>query len=292
MITGSTTLAAVIGDPVAHSLSPTIHNAAFAAAKLDWVYVALRVGQGQATEALQAMRTLGVGGLSVTMPHKAAVAAGVDRRLASVEKLGACNCVFRDGDQLVGDNTDGAGFVAAVTRSAGSDSTGSDSAGRSIELAGANVSIVGAGGAARAIIDALDRRKVARISVINRSQKSAAEAVQLSSVARVGAVSDISAADLVINATSVGMSVSSARPIEQGRDLPFDPELLRTGQLLADIVYQPLLTPLLQAAAEMGVATLGGVEMLVQQAALAFERWTGEAAPLLAMREAVADSLS
>ncbi|MEZ5408763.1 MAG: hypothetical protein R2761_12110 [Acidimicrobiales bacterium] len=122
--TGSTRLAAVIGDPVRHSLSPTIHNAAFAALGLDWVYVALPVAAGRGGEAVAAMRVLGIDGLSVTMPHKAAVAAAVDRRTAVAERLGVVNCVFTDGDELVGDSTDGDGFVRSLAHDNGLSLTG------------------------------------------------------------------------------------------------------------------------------------------------------------------------
>ena len=119
MITGATRLAAVIGSPIRHSLSPTILNAAFAATGADWAFVALEVAGGQGATAVHAARTLGFGGLSVTMPHKAAACAAVDATTAVAAELGAVNCVYRDGDDFVGDNTDGDGFLDGLRRDLG-----------------------------------------------------------------------------------------------------------------------------------------------------------------------------
>jgi len=119
--TAATHVAAVIGDPVRHSLSPTILNAAFRDLGLDWVYLAFEVPDGKAPEALDAMRVLGLDGLSVTMPHKTATAAAVDRLSPDAAALGAVNCVVRRGDELVGENTDGVGFLAALVADTGYD---------------------------------------------------------------------------------------------------------------------------------------------------------------------------
>lgn len=266
-ITGATQLAAVIGDPVRHSLSPQLHNAAFAATGLDWVYIALPVASDDGRSAVEAMRTFGISGLNVTMPHKAAIAATVDRRTAAVAKLGACNCVFRDGDALVGDNTDGDGFVAALEAETG------------IKVAGMRVAVLGAGGAARAIIDALSRHQVDQILVLNRTPERARDAASLSSVAQVGNESDLPSLDLIVNATSVGMGKDA--------NLPIDPRFLREEHLVADIVYQPRETPLLLAATAIGATTVGGLGMLVHQAAASFERFSGVQAPLDVMTAVV-----
>ncbi|HEY5246690.1 MAG TPA: hypothetical protein VIJ60_13550, partial [Acidimicrobiales bacterium] len=129
----------VIGDPVGHSLSPRLHNAAFDALGLDWVSVAFPVPDGMAGGAVAGMRALGIAGLSVTMPHKAAVAGLVDRLTPVADVLAAVNCLFWDGDSLVGDNTDGIGFVASLRRGAGFDPDGR------------RCLVIGAGGAARAV---------------------------------------------------------------------------------------------------------------------------------------------
>jgi shikimate dehydrogenase len=273
--TGSTRLAAVIGDPISHSRSPQILNAAFAAAQLDWVFTAFRVAEGRAPAALEAVRTLGVGGLSVTMPHKTAVAQTLRAEpwgslSPAADRLDAVNCVVAvegpDGPSLVGHNTDGAGFVASLTHDA------------RFEVAGRQVVVLGAGGAARALVLALAGAGAAQVSVVNRHPDRAREAAELAAaVGRVGSPDEVADADLVVNATSVGMD---------GTSLPLDPAQvagLSAGQLVADIVMVPLDTPLLQAARAAGAATLDGLGMLVRQAAVAFELWTGRPAPVEVM---------
>ncbi|MGI9615278.1 MAG: shikimate dehydrogenase [Acidimicrobiales bacterium] len=267
--TGTTHLAAVIGDPVRHSLSPAIHNAAFAACDLDWVYVALPVSAGNGGAAVRAMATLGIGGLSVTMPHKADVAAAVDRRTPAVDKLGFCNCVFRDGDTLVGDSTDGDGLVRSLQHDEG------------ISVDGAATMVIGTGGAASAIIEAFGRHGAADIVVTSRSPQRAAEAARLAGNARAGSAVDASQMDLIVNASPVGMAGGPAPG-----DLPLDADILTDRHAVIDIVYQPRVTPLLAAAGERGAVAVNGVGMLVHQAALAFERWTGEPAPIDAMLSA------
>lgn len=261
--TTSTRVAAVIGSPVRHSLSPALHNAAFAAAGLDWTFVAFDVAPGRAAGALEGMRALGLAGLSVTMPHKDDVARAVDERSAEAELLGAVNCVVPIGrGRLRGENTDGAGFLASL-RDVG------------VEPSGLRCCVLGAGGAARSVVLALARAGAAEVAVVNRTESKAAAAVALAgSAGRLGA--SPADADLVVNATSVGMGA--------GGGLAVDPALLGTGQVVVDLVYEPRETPLLRAALRAGATTVGGIGMLLHQAALAFELWTGEAAPLQAMR--------
>jgi shikimate dehydrogenase len=276
VITGATHLAAVIGQPVRHSLSPTILNAAFAAAGVDWAFVALEVPEGRGAEAVAAMRTLGLGGLSVTMPHKAAARAAVDEATPDAAALDAVNCVFRRGDQLVGDNTDGAGFVDALRMDEG------------VDVAGRRGVLVGAGGAGRAIALALAGAGAAEVVVVNRSPEPAARAAALAgAVGRVGTAADVGAADLVVNATSLGMGLGG--PAEP---LPVDPEQLGPGQVVVDIVYHPAVTPLLAAAHDRGARPVGGLGMLIHQAGHAFSRWTGLDPPLAAMAAAARDELA
>lgn len=269
-VTGNTRSAIVIGDPVRHSLSPQIHNAAFAALGLDWCFLAMPVARGEAPAALAAMRTLGIDGCSVTMPHKEAVANGVDRLQPSARALGSVNCVRRDGSTLIGDSTDGIGFVRALESELE----------RSVD--GADVAVLGAGGAARSIVDALARSGVERVTIVNRSTQGAERAAELAAVAVVGRPADASSADIVVNTTPVGMA---GGPDPLG--CPIDPDLLRPDQIVADIVYQPRLTPLLAAAEARGATTVGGLGMLIHQAAVAFEWWTGRPAPIDAMTAAV-----
>lgn len=278
-LTGATRLVAVIGDPVRHSLSPTLFNAAFEAAGLDWAYVAFEVPAAGGAAAVDACRTLGLEGLSVTMPHKQVAARTVDECSPQAGALDAVNCVQRVGDRLVGHNTDGVGFVDALRESAGE------------VVHGARAVVLGAGGAARAIVLALAEHGAADVVVLNRTTERAEVAAALApEVARVGSVADVAAATLVVNATSVGMAVSDD-PSSSERT-PLDPDLIHEGQVVADIVYHPRRTTLLDAAAQRGATTVEGIGMLVHQAAHAFRIWTGAEAPLEAMSAAARQALA
>ena len=268
MVTGATRVAAVIGDPVRHSLSPAIHNAAFAALGLDWVFVALEVAAGRGAAAVTAMEVLGLDGLSVTMPHKADVASAVDDLTDEAAALGAVNCVVRRGDRTVGHSTDGAGFLHGLR------------ADLALDPAGLDCVVVGAGGAARAVVAALAGAGAASVGVLNRTGAAAERAAGLAgAVGRVAVPASVADAALVVNATPLGMDPADP--------LPVDPELLGAGQAVVDLVYHPATTALLAAAGERGARTANGVGMLVGQAAEAFALWTGETAPVEAMRAAV-----
>jgi shikimate dehydrogenase len=253
-------LAALIGSPVDHSLSPAIHRAGFEEAGVDWSYVAFKVAPGRAEDAIHAMRVLGIAGLSVTMPHKADVAAVVDRLEPAARALHSVNTVSWEGDDLVGSSTDGAGFVAALNE-------------EGVDVAGTRVAVIGAGGAARSVIDALGRAGAIEISIVNRTQDRAESAATLAGVASVGIASDIGQADIVVNATSIGMGVSPATAT--GNDFPCDPSLLRGNHVVVDLVYHPLRTSWLSEAADLGARTIDGLGMLIQQAVLQQERWLG-----------------
>ena len=268
-------IAAVIGSPVTHSLSPAIHQAAFDAAGVSWTYTAFDITDAAA--ALSAMRLLGLAGLSVTMPLKEDVAQAVDRLDPAAQVLNSVNTVSWDGGELVGSSTDGAGFVASL-------------AAAGVAVDGAEISVIGAGGAARSVIDALGRAGAADITVLNRTRVRAEYAASLSKAASVGIVSDITRADIVINATSVGMGVS----INDATDLDMacDPALLRSGQVVADLVYHPLETAWIRAAADIGATTVDGLGMLVQQAALQQLQWLGTMPDTTAMRIAAEAELA
>jgi len=265
-LSGKTRLAIVIGDPVRHSLSPIIHNAAFAACGLDWVFLACEVPEGRVPDALAGAVALGIEGLSVTMPHKAAVAAAVDELSPTARLLGAVNCVARHGDRLVGHSTDGGGFVGALGDEAG------------WAPAGAGCAVLGAGGAARAVSLALADAGAAEVAVVNRTASNAVTAAALAGHrGRVAEPGEIGGFDLVVNATPLGMSGHGGPPT------PVDPVLLRPDQLLVDLVYEPAETALLAAARERGLRAFNGVRMLVHQAARAFEQvrpWADRRPPL------------
>ena len=274
-LSGHTRLAVVIGDPVRHSLSPAIHNAAFAACGLDWVFLACEVPEGRVPEALAGAVALGIEGISVTMPHKAAVAAAVDELSPTARRLGAVNCVARDGERLVGHSTDGDGFIDALA----------DEAGWSPD--GARCLVLGAGGAARAVVVALTGAGAAEVAIVNRTPQRAAVAAALAGDrGRVAAAAEAGGFDLVVNATPLGMAGQA------GAALPLDPDLLQPGQLLVDLVYEPAETALLAAARERDLRAFNGVRMLVHQAARAFELWTGNEAPVDAMVAATEEALT
>lgn len=266
-------MAAVIGHPVSHSLSPAIHNAAFSATGLDWAYLAFDVPAGAAGAALEGMRALGIEGLSVTTPHKDEVARLVDRRSATAGLLGAVNTVVRHGTELVGESTDGQGFLDAVRLDHGFDP------------AGRRCVVRGSGGAARAVVLALAGAGAAEVVVVpGRSEHKAAVAAALAGPAgRVGVAADSAGADLVVNATTLGMPGRTA-------EMPLDPSLLGVGQLVVDIVYPT--TPFVLAARERGATASCGLGMLLHQAAGAFRLWTGHDPPLQAMSAAALASLA
>jgi shikimate dehydrogenase len=244
----------VIGHPVRHSLSPAMHNAVFAATGLDWRFVALDVLPGGAGAAIEAMAVLDIGGLAVTMPHKEDAASAVDhvddaaRALRSVNTVVLCD----DGSTL-GASTDGDGFVDSVVASG-------------FEISGARVVVLGAGGAARAIVAAVGRAGADDIAIVNRTPSAAETAARLAPAARVGLIDDVRRADLLVNATSVGMGSEA---------LPVDAALLRPELAVADIVYHPLDTALVRAARAEGAHTIDGLGMLVHQAVRQQQLWTG-----------------
>ena len=255
-------------------MSPVIHNAAFRALDLDWIFVAFEVAPGRGPAAVESARDLGLGGLSVTMPHKADVARAVDRLTPTAQTLGAVNTVVRGGArELVGDNTDGAGFVDTLRIDEGFDP------------AGRRCLIVGAGGAARAVVLALASAGAREVVIANRTPARAADAAALApGVARPGLAAEADAMDLVVNATPQGMAGD--------RGLPVPAAALGPGQLVLDLVYQPGLTPLVETARERGAAATNGLGMLIHQAAHAFRLWTGEDPPLEVMSAAALADLA
>jgi shikimate dehydrogenase len=268
-------VAALIGTPVAHSLSPAIHQAAFDAAGLDWRYVSFDVAAGTADAALDAMRTLGIAGLSVTTPHKEQVAECVDGLAQAAAQLRSVNTVVveRDG-RLVGHSTDGHGFVKSLEA-------------EGIDPSGIHVAVIGAGAAARSIVSALDRAGAGSIVVVNRTRNKAEDVARLAPITgRVAAddpTNEIAKADLIVNATSVGFASD---------DLPLDPSVIHCEHLVADLVYHPLDTALLRAARDAGARTFDGLGMLAHQAALQQHLWLGHMPDVRVMRAAAETELA
>jgi len=278
-ISGSTILVGVIGNPVKHSLSPVILNAAFREAKINWVYTAFETPEEKLADAIDGIRALGIAGLSVTMPHKAKVCSLLDEISDSAQTLNAVNCIVNDAGKLEGHNTDGDGFLDAVKHDAG------------LDVAGKKVLVVGSGGSARSIIHSLGKAGAAEIAVINRTKKKALDALELAGpVGRYVEETEIpevvSEANLVVNATPIGMLDT-----DDTANFPIEPNLFSKGQLAIDLIYHPISTPWMEALRDLEVEAHGGLSMLIFQAARAFKLWTGKEAPVDAMRKAAMDEI-
>jgi shikimate dehydrogenase len=279
-IDGATRLIGLLGSPVAHSKSPAIHNAAFAATGVNAAYFAFEVAPEKLEAAAAGLVALGAAGWNVTMPHKTAMAALCDELSPAARIVGAVNTVVvRDG-RLTGHITDGSGFTAALTD-------------RGFNPAGKQVALFGAGGAARAAAVQLALDGAAQLAIFNRTAAKArilAEtiAAETGCAARAYALDDAGAiraavteADLVINGTKLGMA-----PHPETCVLP-DARWLARRPVVADFVYNPLQTRLLAMAAKAGCPTLDGLAMLLWQGAQAFALWTGRPMPVAAVRAQV-----
>ena len=259
------TIAAVLGSPVTQSLSPAIHNAAFARMSKPWRYVAIDVGVQYFEVDVFAARDAGMLGLSITMPHKDAAFELMQNRDEIAQRSRSVNTiVFGDTGALRGANTDGDGCCDALVRG-----------GANIE--GGRAVVLGAGGTARAVVAALGLRGAEDIAIVNRTQSRASEASECADVARVGSESDIADATLLINTTSVGMGTN---------DSPVSATYLHSGLTVLDAVYHPLETAFLAQAREAGAHTIDGLWMLICQAVRQEELWCGMTPDPQVMREA------
>lgn len=281
-ISGKTRVCGVIGDPIEHSLSPTIHNAAFNNLGLDFAFFAFRVKASDLENALRGMRGLGIHGLNVTMPHKSTVTAYLDEMDSVVKFLGSANTILNEDGKLSGFNTDGVGALK-VLRENGTD------------LSRKKMLLLGAGGAAKAIAFAL-AKEVDELVVLNRADEKAKELAERltgtlgkkvvgGSLSPDAIADNLQDSDVLINATSVGMSPDVNRSI-------VPPRLLRSELTVMDIVYNPVETKLAKDAKKAGARVISGVEMLIYQGASSFEIWTGRAAPVEVMRKAALNKLS
>jgi len=281
IISGRTRLCGVIGDPIEHTMSPAMHNAAFAQMGLDYVYVTFKVKKEGLGQAIDGMRGLNIKGLSVTIPHKVAVIPLLDKLDPLAERIGAVNTITNDDGVLTGSNTDAGGSLQALLT-------------RGIEPKGKKIVILGAGGASRAISFILAERG-AHLAILNRQlERAEALAGRLSSfftqeVKTLELVAEnlnevLPEADILVNTTSVGMSPNINKT-------PVPAKLLRHGLVVFDIVYNPIETRLLREAEEAGAEIISGVDMFVWQGALAFEKWTGQKAPLDLMKREVLKAL-
>ena len=268
MIDGHTKLVGLIGWPVEHSLSPVMHNAAFDALGLNWRYVPLPVPPGRIEAAVCGLAALGFRGANVTVPHKQAVMAYLDEIKDTAQAIGAVNTIVVQDGRLVGHNTDGGGFLAALQEAG-------------FQPAGKQALILGAGGAARAVVHALAQANCA-VAIHNRTVQRAAKLAH--DMQRIGvrvpvtwvpittrlADLDLGLFDLVVNATPVGMwPHTDASPWPESLPIP-------SQWTVFDLVYTPLETRLLQQTRQSGACAIDGLEMLVQQGALSFDMWTNQ----------------
>lgn len=271
MIGASTRVFTVLGDPVGHSLSPRIQNAALEAEGLDGIYVAMRCGVSELSGLVRGIALAGGGG-NVTVPHKAAAARAVDEPTDLVRRTGACNTFWSRGGKVHGDNTDVAGFRGAARSLLGA------------APSGARVLLLGAGGAARAALLALVADGAEGVTVLNRTVRRAEELAAGLGEGRAHVASsrdDLAgqAFDLVVNATSLGLSPDDPRPV--------DLDLMQPPGAVLDLVYRPEETRLVAEARARGIRAADGGEMLVRQGAEAFERWWSRPAPVEAMMGAL-----
>lgn len=277
MISGHTKLVCIIGHPIQGSLSPTMHNAAFASHNLDWAYVAFDVTPGGLGRAVEGARALGIAGLNVTMPHKTSVIDYLDIVSEEASGAGSVNTIVNNQGKLEGYSTDGEGFIRSL-------------ADNGEEVAGSSVFLLGAGGAGRAIAYALAGKGAARIALFD-TDTSAAERTA-GAISSSGAKTEteiipgkseaapaLADAGLVINATPLGKTHTD--------ELTFLVDGLTAKHFVADLSTVPPLSALLVAAQKRGCKVMGGLEMLVHQGALSYKLWTGREAPLNVMRRSV-----
>jgi shikimate dehydrogenase len=284
-VDAATRVVALLGDPVEHSLSPRIHNTAFAAERLNFVYIALKISALQIEEAVRGLRALNFAGANVTAPYKQAVIPALDRLSVQAAQVGAVNTIVckphpETGEiEMVGDNTDVGGFLEPLRRFAE-------------KLRGKPMVVFGGGGAARAVAYALlTVLKPESLTLAARTPERARTIVEdLTPVDENHALSvqpidearrAVRSSVLIVNATTLGTYPRfEVSPWPHAND--FSPE-----QFVYDLVYNPENTRLLREAASGGATTLGGLEMLIAQAAMAFEQWTGHAMPADVVRKAL-----
>ncbi|MCE9652851.1 MAG: shikimate dehydrogenase [Nitrosarchaeum sp.] len=264
---------AVIGDPIDHSLSPNIHSAAFKELNLDCSYIAYRIPKGELEEGIEALKKIKINGFNVTIPHKIEMMKYLDKLDESCSIIGAVNTVSNDDGILKGYNTDMDGFLEPFKK-------------RSISIKNLKVLLLGAGGAARAIIAGFAKEHVQSITVANRTIENAKKVVEFSNKIGLNAnaikINEIGDSakdyDIIVNATSVGLKNESS---------PISLDDINSKTIVYDIVYMPINTDFLKKAKEKGATIIYGYEMLLGQATRAFEIWHGIEAPYNAMKKAL-----
>ena len=279
LLTGRTRIVGVIGDPVEHSRSPQMHNAAFAKAGLDYVYVPFHVRPNDLAAAIAGFKASNVVGINVTLPHKQAVISHLTSISREAELIGAVNTLTFTDEGIYGDNTDAPGVLRALE----------ENENMSVPV-GENVIVLGAGGAARAVVVALALAGVASITIANRTVERAVALAE-----ELGQKTGISMQGLGLADAQLPVAVHESRlllntatvSMDATHPLLISADWLQPNTIVYDIVYTPPVTPLMRDAAARGCETLGGIGMLVHQGAIAFEKWTGIAPCTETMREAL-----
>lgn len=276
-------LVAVLGQPVAENPTGVMQEAGFAALNLNWRYLTIEVPPGKLAEAMTGVRAFGMQGINLTIPHKVAVMQYLDEIALEARVIGAVNTVRREGDRLIGENTDGKGFLRGVRLDGG------------IDPAGKRVVVLGAGGAARAIATELALAGAADIAIVNRTRARGETMVADLKNAGTGAVITFHPwqgtftvphdTDLLVNATSIGLfpDVDAMPDVDLSQAKP--------DLLVSDAVFNPPETKLLRAARARGLPTLDGLSMLVYQGVIGFQMWTGQEAPEQVMKQALREAL-
>ena len=281
-INGKTKVCAIIGNPVGHSLSPVMHNAAFKELGLNIVYVAFPVKTNMLEDAILGARSLGLLGLNVTMPHKHAVIQYLNETDATAKAMGVVNTILNERGKLFGYNTDGKGAMIALQENR-------------VDPEEKKILLLGAGGAAKAIAFQA-AQETDELGILNRTENKAKQLAELINKTFGTKVTgrtlsaevlkeELETTDILVNATSVGMS-----PDVNASPVPAD--LLHSGLCVMDIVYNPLETKLLKDAKIVGAKVVSGLEMLLYQGAVAFEIWTNCPAPVDVMKKVALSKLA
>jgi len=281
-ISGKTRVCGIIGDPIEHSLSPVMHNAAFEELNLDFVYVAFRIRREKLRDALIGARSLNILGLNVTMPHKNAVMRYLDETDSTARSIGAVNTILNDEGRLTGYNTDGIGALKALKENG-------------ITPNGKKLLLLGAGGAGKAIAFHV-AQEAEELVILNRTPQKAKKLAEVlrrefnkkingNALSTKIVKEELRDADIIVNATSIGMHPNIDQSLVSQSSL-------RPDLCVMDIVYNPLETKLEKDAKAVGAKVVCGIDMLVYQGAASFEIWTNHPAPVKMMKQAVLNKLS
>jgi len=260
---------AVIGDPIEHSLSPSIHNAAFKELNLDCTYIAYRIPKGQLKEGVESLRDIKISGFNVTIPHKIEIIEYLDELSSECKVIGAANTISNENGKFVGYNTDMDGFLEPIKK-------------RNIGISGQTALVLGSGGAARAIVAGFAKEGAKKITIAGRTLSKVQEMSKFASSLGVDSEHttlnnlDVSKFKFIINATSVGL---------KNEPSPISTNAINSEHVVYDIIYMPMNTDLIQQSRKNAATVIYGYEMLLGQAVLAFQIWHRIKAPYEAMKK-------